>query len=52
MKKLDEVRRVKEGVEKELLTLPGVTGVDIGKKIVGGEKTDELARARQLSRPP
>ncbi len=43
MKKLDEVRRVKEGVEKDLLTLPGVIGVDIGKKIVGGDKTDELA---------
>jgi len=40
---LREIRKVKEAVEAELLTQPGVTGVDIGYKYVDGEKTDELA---------
>ena len=40
---LEEIRRVKEEVEKELLKIPGVTGVDIGYKYVGGKKTDVLA---------
>jgi len=43
MKSLDEIRRIKEEVEAELLRLPGVTGVDIGYKFVEGKKTDELA---------
>ena len=40
---LEEIRRVKEEVEKELLKIPGVTGVDIGYKYVGGKKTDVLS---------
>lgn len=40
---LEDIRRVKEEVEKELLKIPGVTGVDLGYKYVGGKKTDVLA---------
>ena len=43
MKALEEARRVKTEVEKELLNLPGVTGVDVGSKIVAGNKTDIVA---------
>lgn len=43
MTSLEEVRRVKKRVEKELLEIPGVTGVDVGYKYVGGKKTDVLA---------
>jgi hypothetical protein len=43
MKSLDEIIRVKTEVEAELLKLPGVTGVDVGYKYVGGKKTDVLA---------
>ena len=38
-----EVRAVKESIEDELLEMPGVVGVDIGYKEVGGQTTDELA---------
>ena len=43
MKELEEIRSIKESVENELLKRPGVTGVEIGYKIVKGKKTDELA---------
>jgi hypothetical protein len=43
MENLDEIRRIKTEVEAELLKLPGVTGVDVGYKYVGGKKTDTLA---------
>ena len=43
MKRLEEIERVKEEVEDALLELPGVTGVDVGRKYVGGVKTDVLA---------
>ncbi len=43
MADLEEIRRVKEKVEKELLKIPGVNGVDIGHKYIGNQKTDELA---------
>jgi hypothetical protein len=43
MKNLDEIRRIKEQVEAELLELPGVVGVATGYKIVGGNRTDTLA---------
>jgi hypothetical protein len=42
-KSMEELRRVKKEVEAELLKLPGVTGVDIGPKIVDGKETDETA---------
>jgi hypothetical protein len=43
MTDLDEIRRIKTEVEGELLKLPGVTGVDVGYKYVGGKKTNTLA---------
>lgn len=43
MKSLKEIRRIKESAEEKLLNLPGVTGVDIGPKIVNGKKTDIMA---------
>jgi len=39
----EEVKRIKAAAEAELLKLPEVTGVDIGHKVVGGRKTDDLA---------
>src|SRR5262245_36202288 len=43
MPSLDEIRRVKESAEAGLLGRPGVTGVDVGYKVVGGKRTDELS---------
>jgi hypothetical protein len=40
---MDEIIHLKSEVETELLKLPGVTGVDVGYKYVGGKKTDVLA---------
>jgi hypothetical protein len=37
------LRQAKEQIERELLNYPGVTGVDIGYKEVGGQRTDQLA---------
>jgi len=42
-KNLEEIKRVKQEVESDLLKLPGVTGVDVGYKYVDGKKTDILA---------
>ena len=43
MKDLDEIRRIKQSAENELLRRAGVTGVEIGYKITNGKKTNELA---------
>lgn len=43
MKNTAEIRPAKQAAEADLLKRPGVTGVDIGRKYVRGEKTDELA---------
>ena len=43
MKTLSGIRRVKSQVEADLLKRPGVTGVDIRHKHIGGKKTDVLA---------
>jgi hypothetical protein len=43
VKSLDEIRRIKRDVEAELLELPGVIGVDVGRKYVDGKKTDVMA---------
>ena len=43
MKILSEIRAVKQTAEAGILNRTGVTGVDIGYKIVGGKATDELA---------
>ncbi len=43
MAAMSEIKQIKEQVEAELLARSGVTGVEIGYKIVGGQKTRELA---------
>ncbi len=43
MKSIDEIRRIKREVEGELLKLPGVNGVDVGYKYIGGKKTNVIA---------
>jgi hypothetical protein len=43
MENLDEIRRIKAEIEPELLKIPGVTGVDVGYKYIGGQKTDTIA---------
>jgi hypothetical protein len=43
MKTLLEVRPIKQAKEADLLSIPNVTGVDIGDKFVGGERTNEIA---------
>jgi hypothetical protein len=43
MKTITEVVRMKEEVEHDLLARPGVTGVDVGPKYVGGQRTSEIA---------
>ena len=42
-KPLSEILTAKQQVEEKLLKQPGVTGVDVGYKYVGGERTDDLA---------
>jgi hypothetical protein len=39
---LDKIRQIKEAAEADLLKRPGVTGVDVGYKYVGGKKTEEI----------
>ena len=43
MKQIAEIVRAKENVESEMLKRPGVTGLDVGYKYVGGQRTDEIA---------
>lgn len=38
----EEIRAIKKRVEADLLRRPGVTGVDIGYKTVGGVRTGTL----------
>jgi hypothetical protein len=56
MPSLEDVRRIKEAHEHDLLKVPGVTGVDVGYKMVGGQQTDVLAIrvyvARKIDPPP
>lgn len=42
MQDLTEIIRVKESVADELFRIPGVIGVGVGLRIVGGEVTDEV----------
>ena len=39
---IERVRRIKAAAEDNLLSRPGVTGVDVGYKFVDGRKTDEI----------
>jgi hypothetical protein len=43
MTSLEDVRRIKEAAEPHLLSLPGVQGVSVGYKQVGGKQTGTLA---------
>ncbi len=43
MQDLSKIVQIKEAAEADLLKRPGVTGVDVGYKYVGGQKTDEIA---------
>ena len=43
MPSMQELIAIKERVEGEFLDRPGVTGVDVGYKVVGGVQTDEIA---------
>jgi len=43
MATLDELVALKDRVEAQYLDLPGVTGIDVGFKEVGGQTTDQLA---------
>jgi hypothetical protein len=43
MKSIAEIRLIKAKIEGELLKLPGVVGVDIGNKYIGGKKTEIIA---------
>lgn len=40
---LDDIRVVKERVEDDLLALPNVVAVGIGRKVTCGEKSERLA---------
>jgi hypothetical protein len=40
---LGAILAAKESIEDELLQRPGVTGVDVGYKYVGGQRTEEIA---------
>lgn len=43
MSSIAELVAIKERVEEEYLARPGVTGIDVGYKVVGGVQTDEVA---------
>lgn len=43
MKNIDDIRKIKESHENELLEIPGVVGVDIGQKKVDGKPTTIIA---------
>lgn len=39
---VDKIIQIKEAAEADLLNRPGVTGIDVGYKYIGGQKTDEI----------
>jgi hypothetical protein len=43
MPSIGELVAIKERVEEQYLARPGVTGIDVGYKVVGGVQTDEVA---------
>lgn len=43
MKTLSEITKIKQGAESELLKLPGVTGMDVGYRMIDGQQTEILA---------
>ena len=40
---VEEIKRIKEEAEKDLLKIPGVTGVGVGYQSNDGMKTDKLS---------
>ncbi len=43
MASLSDMIQIKQRVEQHYLALPGVTGIDVGYKVVGGEQTDQVS---------
>ncbi|MDQ4214739.1 hypothetical protein [Microbacterium capsulatum] len=43
MSTIDELVAIKEKVEAQWLAQPGVTGIDVGYKVVGGVQTEQIA---------
>lgn len=43
MPSMDELVAIKERVEAQFLGAPGVTGIDVGYKEVGGQRTEQVA---------
>ena len=43
MKSINEIVAIKQAAEKKILSMKGVTGIDVGYKYVGGKRTDEIA---------
>ncbi|MFE2070548.1 hypothetical protein ACFXDH_50725 [Streptomyces sp. NPDC059467] len=43
MPTIEELVAIKQQVEQHYLDQPGVTGIDVGYKEVGGELTDQIA---------
>jgi hypothetical protein len=43
MPDVQRIRQLKRQVQSDFLKRPGVTGVDVGPKIVGGRRTEELS---------
>ena len=43
MPDLEAVRSIKASAEEQLMTLPGVTGVSVGYKYVGGRRTQQVS---------
>lgn len=42
-REVEEIKVIKEEAERDLLKIPGVTGVGVGYQSVDGVKTDKLA---------
>ena len=40
---VEEIKRIKEEAEEDLLKIPGVTGLGVGYLSIDGVKTDKLA---------
>ena len=52
MPSVDELIAIKERVEAQFLNAPGVTGVDVGYKEVGGQPTDRSRSGSTSRRRP
>ena len=50
MPSVEELIAIKHQVEAQYLGRPGVTGIDVGYKVVGGQRTDEVAIRVHVSR--